>query len=335
MRKADTPFSGQITEDQVQEHTSRFTRTIRELTVDEYNAIREDEDYKKLARQLDGKIKRIVARRNSLGKSLPVDLLPDSGYDRANTALLYDWENGRPPEEARYETIKAYFSLCLGIEVFDLVESGPQDIPDWPQILVVSPVDLAVWLGYNVRGANKKHTAAYCDMTYSLVLGIPSLWTTDWIKNDCFGIEGARLEANAYRQWSAVPGEQKKGQPLKIRRMCANPATWFGFDRVQYSLPPLHVRVLANLFSIGSRVRSAACGDLVAFASLAVGEPQILTQITKGTCPRIDILGTELCCDGEWARCPVCTQYDSKAWITDFGVDFTSGYFGSFLFAVK
>lgn len=329
------PVGEMITDLQVEEHINRFSMTIRELSRDEYNAVREDEDYKNLARQLDGKIQRIVNRRFPLGASLPLNSLNGLRHTEANTSLFYDWSN-RDSEEERYERLKAYCGTHLGISSFELTPTGPQDVPGWQQILVISPVDLAVYLRSDIVGTKSQHAKAYCDLARPLVTEIIGLQKSDYIRNDCLGKDGARLEANTARQWQSLSDPQQPGLPLKVRRMSVNPATWFGYDGTQYSVAPINVRLLANHLTVGSKVRSAACGDLITLASLLVGEPQISDQIALGTCPRIDVPGTELRGGLGWSHCPRVFRNEGVAWLCGvYAADAYGGFFGSLLCVVE
>lgn len=324
-----------ITNPQIEEHILRFAKPLRDhgITKHEYGLLREDQAYKYLASQFRLLCRRIEERRNPLGFSLPLNTLEGQRYVPANLDLFYEWDR-RLSEEERYERVKAYFRTHLDITAFDLVKSGSQSLPGWPLVLVISPVDLALHLGVDIFGAEKQQSKAYCDLARLITLEIPSLKKSNEIHND-LGRGGARLEVNTCQQWQSLPDQQLKGQPLKVRRMSVNPATWFGFDNAQYSISPMEARTLVNHLPTNSKARRAACGDLVVFSSLVLGEPHLLDQIADSAGPKIDIPGTELDAGLDWSRCPRCNQGSVESWLDSYSAAFADGCNGSLLVALE
>lgn len=302
-----------MTEGQLQEHAERFARPFCEhgITAAEYNRIREDPDYKGIVAELGRYARKIAAVRSPLGSSLPLNLLPMPGTVRAESNRYFEWED-RSPEEERYELIKASLGQQLNIGAFDLVESGPQNIPGWPQCLVVTPLDLFRHIGYEVGETKVLQPRSYCRIATRLLLGInPRLLVagiSGWLSDG-----NVRLHSSILRQWEVMPDRQVSDSPLKIRRMSVNPAAWFGYRGAQYSLIPHYIRSLAGCPSVESPVRSFACGDLVVFATLLAGEPHLLEQMyVSSTSPFISLPGTQLREKrGDWGTViPACHFYE-------------------------
>lgn len=302
------------------------------LTRKEWDELRQDEGHKALIHAHYLYMERLAVRRNPLGFSLPLDTLEGLRHAPANTSLFYSTAD-RLSRDDRYDRVTDFFRRHANVSSFELVETGPQDVPGWLDLLVVSPVDLARYLGYDIFGIESQHAAAYCTMARPLTVEIPGISKGDYLRG-CLKDDGSRLKKATADLWGQVPHQQESKQPLKIRLVSGNPATWWGYDGTQYAVAPMHVQDLCARLPVGSPIKSGICADLVAYASVAVAETWMTEQIAAGTGPRNDIVGTELRGGGEFSRCPRCGRCDVRAWLYgDGGAGCAGGSFGAVVFA--
>lgn len=297
-----------LSDDQLTEHKDRFAKPINELGLDsdDYDLFRADPASDQALQTLYGLARRVRGQGLALRTALPITTLPDSGRVKANCTLIYDY-TPRLEEEARYELLKASVSHAYGITECDLRDVGPE-VPNWLRVLVIPPVGL-----HRQIGLDPKKAEDYCTAARPLVQLLPALKRTDFI-NGCLEKDGARFEANTHTIWSQLSGAQEKGKPLQIFRMSVNPAARYTHGGEVHSLATMHTSAITE-FPEGSPVRKVAPGDLIIYASLAITEPYIQDQIGAGTCPRIDIPGTDLRDDEGWALRPICGRYDWSAFL--------------------
>jgi len=265
-----------------------------------------------------------------LGKSvLPLTALPEGGYCRANTSLVYDLTNRLSLDE-RFDLL-AVLMGNFGIDRSQLdLGVAPEGESGWTTMLTVNPVNLATKLGLSVvlsglDNAKKVAAAAtaYCQMVGPLVQNLPKARPTvsDWLQGRLES-DYILLEPTAGQRWQNV-AVQEPNRPLVVRQMRCNPATWFANESAIYSLSPDNVCHFT--------ATDVQIGDLVNFACLAVTEPWVCQGIAAGTAPRIDISGCRVFDDDGWSDSPYCCQGDDGAWLNCHWADDANGDYGSLL----
>lgn len=292
---------------------------------------RENHPGVRTAQKLLGDVARYYKLRRTVSfYPLPLAALPENGYTGANTALVYDLTE-RPSLDERFDRLVALMDhLGLKRSDLDLATAPENETPDWPRMMVINPVELAMRLGLSVILPNLEDAKtvaqaaqAYCQMTRPLVAHLPERQpvVSDWLQGRLKSAYVV-LEPTAGQRWQAC-STQEQNRPLMVRQMRANPATWFVHEGTTYSLSPDNVCTLT--------APDVQIGDLVTFVCLAVTEPWIMNGIAQGTAPRIDISGTRVFGGGQWSDSPHCCQDGGGAWLSGDWAVRASAYCGSLL----
>lgn len=323
-----------MTEGQLKEAGQLLTKPFVDhgvTDVDYQEVILRDPDFKGLLQASGDYVRRFIARRDSVVPYLFANALPSSGFEKANTALTYDWSK-RENEDARLKQIAALYGKAYGIG--DVVlEDNVVNMPAWQTCLVVLLPDLAIQRGVDPEIlADERHAQKYVELVRPLCDSFDPLKQTDWFKG-CLKKDGAKANEKSLESYLAMIAAQKKrqekGKALIVRRMAVNPAIWFEVDGVQYSFAPIHTPALFAGLPFGNKVKKVLPGDLVITTTLLAGEPHLVHQIKAGTCPRIDQPGTDLRDGRSWSFRPYVDRFGSEAWIGNYFTGNAYGYFGS------
>lgn len=325
---------------QVDDFTKDFWAHLAELgvTAEEYQKMR---GMKVLtaprAQYLDG-LRKAINQIRTVTPYLLLNELLFEGRTTANTKLEYRWE---PQEEdGRKKKIETLFASFAGKSslALDLVEHKIPALTTWQMEIVVSPVDVLIWLGIDpqiflAEKPNQKELQRaielYCKLARHLS-EIPNLRLGDYYRDDCIAKDGAKPHEECLKGWLRLPTKQTEGGALTIRKMPFNPATWFQVDEQAYSIAPMHTPAIVNNLPEGNKVKQAAVADLIMVTTFLQTSPFVVNQIKADTCPRIDVAGTRLRRDRGWSTyCPRVGCYGSETWLDGYWSGVADGHYGS------
>ena len=323
-----------MTEGQLKEAGQLLTKPFVDhgvTDVDYQEVILRDPDFKALLQASGDYVRRFIARRDSVTSYLFANSLPESGYTAANTNLAFNWSK-RGSEDERLARIVDLYGRAYGIKDV-VVEDCVVDMPAWPIGLFVLTPHLALQRGVDPDLlADEKHSRKHTELVRPLCDSSTWLKQGDWFQG-CLKKDGSKANAKSYEALlgftSGMEKRQEKGAPLIVCRMAFNPAIWFDVAGTQYSFAPLHTPELFANLPVGNKVKKVLPGDLVMATTLLAGDSDIVNQIRAGTCPRIDIPGTDLRDDGSWSGRPCVYGGDSGAWLVYNFADNADGDFGS------
>ena len=298
------------------------------ITREEYRDLRQDPAFQALLQGFGDYLQRIPARRSAPQREadprhLIAKLLP-ANYAAANTHLDPGYTKRGSEEDCLAAIAQAFSGLGISRVV---LKDSVVPVAAWPTGLIVSPVDLLRQQGIDPEKAIKD--ADYCRLVKLLCGALSGVQIGYHLTNSMIS-GGARLEEETLKAWLSLPTTQEKGAPLIVHRMAVNYAIWFNVDGRLYSFAPMHVPgVLANLPDT-NEVRRVFPGDLIVAASLLIGQPDLVGQISRGTCPGSYIPGTELPSGREWPSCPCLNRVSGEVCLYDNFADEVDGHIGSF-----
>lgn len=304
------------------------------VTAEEWQIIRAYPRIKATKPYWGDAVRASLAKLRSVSPYLFLSSLPNSGYTTANTSLEYRW-NAREAEEARLKLIAQQYGGYATLSDLDVVDNVVAGMSAWQIGVVVSLVDALIWADIDPEEFLKEEpksdaVEAYCKLLKHLS-NIPELKLGDYYQG-CVKKDGAKPHPIAVESWLRMPTTQKPKGPLTVRRMLLNPAILWDWDvdGTVYSIAPMHTPSLLKDLPEGNNVKKVNAGDGITTMTFLNAERYILSQIAAGTCPRIDMAGTQLCYSDDWPGCPRVDLVDGRAYLGSFRAAGAYESFGSF-----